>query len=435
MIPSKRWGPELWRFLIFVLTCWALGWWFGYPTPALIAALIVYIAWGWRNLHKLEQWLNQSNRTRPPPVTGIWEYVFNDIYALRLRYRRRKRRLGNIIKRFRRTTGALPDATVLLDDDGAMEWFNGPATQVLGLARPRDVGQRLEHLLRHPDFIEFLRRRELEQTLEIASPVDPRVTLLVRLVPLDKDQLMVIFRDVSQRRRLEVAQRDFVANVSHELRTPLTVVRGYVEALQGMQSELPELVNSALAEMERQSLRMEGIVRDLLTLSRLEAAPILGEVERIEVVGLLEDVIADARALSEFGAHRIHLNADSALALHGNREQLLGAFANLVVNAVRHTPNGAEITVNWARDGDGARLAVRDDGDGISPEHLSRLGERFYRADPSRSRDSGGTGLGLAIVKEVLERHHGRLEIHSRVGVGSEFICVFDAAALSDAAP
>ncbi|MCB1737816.1 MAG: phosphate regulon sensor histidine kinase PhoR [Gammaproteobacteria bacterium] len=433
MILSKRWGPELWRFLVFVAISWALGWWFGYPTPALFLALVVYIVWGWRNLHKLEFWLNQSNRTRPPPVTGIWEYVFNDIYALRLRHRRRKRRLGSIIKRFRRTTGALPDATVLLDDDGAMEWFNEPATQVLGLARPRDIGQRLEHLLRQPDFIEFLRRRELDQTLELASPVDPRVTLLVRLVPLDKNQLMVLFRDISQRRRLEVTQRDFVANVSHELRTPLTVVRGYVEALEAMQSELPETVNNALAEMGRQSLRMEGIVRDLLALSRLEAAPLLGEVAHVDVADLLEDVVADTRALSGFGEHRILLHADPAVNLRGNREQLIGAFANLVVNAVRHTPAGADIEVSWSGDAEGARFAVRDDGDGIAPEHLARLGERFYRVDPSRSRDSGGTGLGLAIVKEVLERHHGRLEVHSRLGEGSEFICYFDAAALSNA--
>ncbi|MCP5352750.1 MAG: phosphate regulon sensor histidine kinase PhoR [Chromatiales bacterium] len=431
MIPSRRWSAEFSRFGAVILLGLLLGWMFKGALIGLLIALALYIAWGWRNLRKLELWLNQSSRTRPPPVTGIWEHVFNDIYALRLRFRKRKRRLGSIIKRFRRTTGALPDATVLLDDDGAMEWFNEPATQLLGLARPRDLGQRLEHLLRHPDFVEFLRRRDLEQTLEVPSPTDPRVTLLVSLVPLDKDQLMILFRDISQRRRLEAAQRDFVANVSHELRTPLTVVRGYVEALRDMNGEGPEAVRNALAEVERQSLRMEGIVRDLLALSRLEAAPRVGNLEHIDVATLLDEVVADAGNLyDDAGEHHIESTTDRAIGLLGNRDQLHGAFGNLVFNAVRHTPAGTRIDVIWERDGDGARLRVRDDGDGIAPEHLKRLGERFYRVDPSRSRDSGGTGLGLAIVKEVLERHNGHLEVRSQIGHGSEFICHFDAAAI-----
>lgn len=433
MMLARRWIAELTRFASVAVAGLLIGWLFQGAMIGVVVALALYIAWGWGNLRKLELWLNQSNRTRPPPVTGIWKDVFNDIYALRLRFRKRKRRLGNIIKRFRRTTAALPDATVLLDDDGAMEWFNQPASQLLGLARQRDIGQRLAHLLRHPDFVEFLGRRDFEHTLEMPAPADPRVTLRVRLVALDKQQMMILFRDVSQQRRLEAAQRDFVANVSHELRTPLTVVRGYVEALQGMAEETPDSVRNALVEVERQSLRMESIVRDLLALSRLESAPLIGNVDHVDVVTLLEEVVADASTLPEFGGRHIDLQADASLALLGNRDQLQSAVGNLVFNAVRHTPEGTRIDVSWERVGDGAQLRVRDEGDGIEPEHLQRLGERFYRVDPGRSRDSGGTGLGLAIVKEVLERHHGHLEVKSQIGEGSEFICHFDAAALLNA--
>ena len=185
--------------------------------------------------------------------------------------------------------------------------------------------------------------------------------------------------------------------------------------------------------MAAQSERMQTLVNDLLMLSRLEGSPLPDGHELVDLAALMAECEAEARGLSELlhpegEAQRLQFDPPPAFALAGSRGELRSAASNLINNAVRYTPAGGSIRVFWEELLPGqVRLAVTDTGPGIAPEHISRIGERFYRVDRSRSRDTGGTGLGLAIVKHVLQRHGAKLEIHSQLGAGATFSAVFPA--------
>jgi len=241
-----------------------------------------------------------------------------------------------------------------------------------------------------------------------------------------------VARDITELERVDAMRRDFIANVSHELRTPLTVVGGFVETL----ADAPEL---PAAESRRyfdlmldHTRRMQRLLDDLLTLSRLESADHALKDEPVNVPDLAQALKAEAESLSR-GRHRVNLEVDSSTWLKGNLQEIRSALGNLVSNAVRYTPEGGEITLAWrVRNGEGV-FAVTDSGEGIAAEHIPRLTERFYRVDRSRSRETGGTGLGLAIVKHVLTRHGARLDIQSIPGKGSTFAAIFPAQRLMDA--
>jgi two-component system phosphate regulon sensor histidine kinase PhoR len=231
---------------------------------------------------------------------------------------------------------------------------------------------------------------------------------------------------VTSYERIETMRRDFIANISHELRTPLTVVSGYLEMLAAEDGIDPELQRLALAAMQEQTARMQCLVEDLLTLSRLENALNKLHESTVDMPSLLRELYREAESLSA-GKHKIHLDIASENQILGSREELRSAMGNLIGNAVRYTPEGGEIHICWkVRHGKGL-FYVRDTGVGIEQAHIPRLTERFYRVDNSRSRDTGGTGLGLAIVKHVLNRHQARLKITSTIGKGSEFCIQFPA--------
>ena len=238
-------------------------------------------------------------------------------------------------------------------------------------------------------------------------------------MPYSEQQLLMVARDVTQMHQLEGARRNFFANVSHELRTPLTVLQGYLEMMQEQTLEGPPR-DKALHTMREQTSRMEGLVKQLLTLSKIEAAPTLPPNEIIDVPMMLRVVEREAQTLSQ-KKHELEFVVDNGLKVLGNEDQLRSAISNLVYNAVNHTPAGTHITVRWQRATSGAQFIVEDTGPGIGPEHIPRLTERFYRVDKARSRQTGGSGLGLAIVKHALNHHESKLEIDSTPGKGTRF--------------
>jgi len=229
--------------------------------------------------------------------------------------------------------------------------------------------------------------------------------------------------------KLETTRRDFVANVSHELRTPLTVLLGFLETLRDLPREVLSDAQQAqyLTLMHEQALRMQTIVADLLTLSMLESSP--GAPPRpVHMASLIDTARLQIEALSE-GRHSFSWHIDAMIDVRGTDSELASAIANLLTNAVRYTPEGGSITVQWQALADGgARYSVTDTGIGIDAHHLPRLTERFYRADKGRSRAVGGTGLGLAITKHIAMRHDAELDITSTPGQGSTFALCFPAA-------
>lgn len=431
----KTWPDILITSLLIALPILALGWVTDQFWPTVAFLLGAALAWNISNLLWLETWLRRGGRADPPDVRGLWGEIFDHLYRRRKRHEHRVHRLRQLLERYRDSAKAMPDAVVVLNDDLRIEWVNDMACQLLGLSWPRDEGQRITHLLRHPEFLGFMERaRESLARVTVPSPLDSERQLEMRMLPYGDAQYLLLARDTTHLHRLEVMRRDFIANVSHELRTPLTVLYGVTETLEDALEQQPELSRS-VQMLREQSERMKLLVDDLLLLSRLETGETTGPQEWFNPFPLLQKLTEEGRLLSGTEAHRIVLDADPALEFQGNPDELRSACANLLFNAVKYTPGGTTITLRWKADPDGARLTVEDTGPGIASHHLGRLTERFYRVDAGRTQSRGGTGLGLAIVKHVLARHDGHLSIESQVGQGSRFACLFPLSRVRRAEP
>jgi two-component system phosphate regulon sensor histidine kinase PhoR len=321
---------------------------------------------------------------------------------------------------------AMPDGLVILDGSNRIEWCNQKSEQHFGLDARRDFGQLVTYLVRQPQFAEALGGGYAEP-LTLRSSHGADLVLSVLIVPYEENRKLIISRDVTDRERVETMRRDFVANVSHELRTPLTVIGGFLETIADMETPNPELIRRSVPLMSDQAKRMQTLVEDLLTLSRLESEGNPAREEPVNVPDVMRGLYHDALALSA-GRHKVVLLLESPAWVNGAEDELRSAFGNLVSNAIRYTPAGGEVRLLWKAAADGDTVfSVRDTGIGIEPQHLPRLTERFYRVDRGRSRETGGTGLGLAIVKHVVNRHGAKLEVSSEPGRGSCFSVVFSA--------
>ena len=385
----------------------------------------------WREIRQrnaLRAWLLAPDLSPLPANDGAWGEIFARLRAQRHQAQQRLDELGNALERFRLAVQALPDGVMLLDQEMRIEWLNAAACQHFGLDAARDGGTMVQQLLRQREFLELLdafrqhpgRRAAL---LRVGAHGGERV-LSLALLPFGASGALLVSSDVSEQMRSEAMRRDFIANVSHELRTPLTVLTGFLEQFAGERPPAGEAAQTFIRLMTSQVERMNRLVADLLTLSRLESGDAPPREEIVDVPALLDALRAEAIALSA-GRHAIEISDASAGKLRGSAEELRSAFGNLVFNAVRYTPEGGKITLAWRCDAGAPTFSVADTGIGIPPEHIPRLTERFYRVDKSRSTASGGTGLGLAIVKHVLARHGGRLSIASQPGKGSIFSARF----------
>lgn len=407
----------------------AAGLVFGYPLVWLVGVLATYLAWNLFQVFRLERWLNYRRGSRPRSAPGVWGNILLGLNRLQKRNRQRKRRLNQVLKEFRKATAAMPDASIVLDADGRIAWLNTTATDYLGIGKA-DRGSRIEHLLRDPDFIAYLRDEDFDHPIAMTSPVDGERDLSVRIIAYGDQQRLLLAKDVTQESRLEKVRRDFVGNASHELRSPLTVITGYLDSMASDQ-DLEEGWREPVREMAAQAARMRSIIDDLLTLSRLEASGAPAGEERVDVEGLAALIRKDAMA-SGSPCARIDLEFEPRAFILGSESELYSAFWNLVQNAVKYTPPDGRIVISWSRDDAGGHFSVSDTGVGIPGEAIPRLTERFYRVDKGRDRAKGGTGLGLAIVKHVLQRHEARLEVTSEPGVGSVFTCHFPSSRITD---
>ena len=421
--------PGLWREVWILAGIAVASLLFGALTgrPFLVAAIGfgLYIVTTLRHLRQLHRWLLDRKSRDIPAAGGLWGDVFDELYRGAKQTRRREAQLSEVLTRFQSAASAMPDAVAIVSRAGEIEWANPAAERLLGIRYPQDRGMRLLNLLRDPDFAHYLKKGEYSEPIEIESPESDQICLSVQITPFGSRQQLVIGRDVTRLARLEQMRRTFVANVSHELRTPLTVLGGYVETLRQMEKIRPDELRKHLTVMHQQSARMQRLVDDLLTLSKLETSPPRTQDETVDVPALLAGLKEQAEILSGESRHIVTLEADPDLKLLGSREELTSAFLNLINNAIRYTPAGGTVRLTWRARNGGAEFIVADSGEGIAPEHVPHLTERFYRVDTGRSRASGGTGLGLSIVKHVLLRHDARLDIDSELGRGSAFTCVF----------
>jgi len=412
------WVPALLRLsLVFVAA--GVAWWLFGLVAGLSLALLITVALlvvQLSYLHQLGEWLNHPHSSRLPDGWGSWTDVFARLYRLRRDDERHQAELAEWLARFRQAMQLLPEGVAIMDDVLFLEWCNPTAERHLGLTLEKDKGRRVTNLIRHPDFIDYIILGRYEQPLTLAIR---NRKLVVQVIPFENRRQILVTHDATETERIEAMRRDFIANASHELRTPLTVIVGFLEIAMADPGMDEKTRVAHLKLMTEQGQRMQRLIEDMLTLSRLESSEYPLKRERVDVHALVEQVAEDARALSG-GRHEIEFSVEGPDVM-GSLDELRSAFGNLATNAVRYTPEGGRILLSWTRGPNDLRFAVADTGIGIDEQHIARLTERFYRVDKSRSRETQGTGLGLAIVKHVLLRHGGKLAIRSEAGKGSVF--------------
>lgn len=403
---------------------------------AVCGALLGGFFWTLLNLMRASRaltWLRDGNGNDIPRIGGLWGEAVDRVRRLLRQHMQDVQASESRLADFLSAIQASPNGVLLLDANGQIEWSNLTAAEHFGLNVHADISQHIGNLVRDPVFASYFNANDFTYEITIAgnkSSYARPSRIAVQIHPYGIGKKLMLSHDVTALELTDLMRRDFVANVSHEIRTPLTVLAGFVETLQTL--PLGEVEQKKYLDlMAVQAQRMQVLVSDLLTLSKLEGSPApLGD-SWFSAKVLMDVCEQEAKSLSELlsASHQstefrqsILFSMPSNLEFAGSQAELLSAMSNLVNNAVRHAPSAGTIFVSLKLAPNGkAEFEVKDTGYGIASEHLSRLTERFYRVDASRSRESGGTGLGLSIVKHVVLRHGGELRIESMVGTGSTF--------------
>jgi two-component system, OmpR family, phosphate regulon sensor histidine kinase PhoR len=409
---------EIRRLIAVIILGLIVGYATGYWLLSFLFVSVAYIAWILFKLRQLQNWLVQGQPPESMPDSdGAWEQITYLVHRSKQKSKSRKKKQRETLDRLNNVMAALPDATILINQDFIIQWSNPAASRLLGIQTEVDWGNRLDNLIRSPELYALLRSGEAGEEIRLSSPIDDSVILQAHLVPVQKNLYLFNVRDISQGVHLQQTRKAFFANASHELRTPLTVLAGYLELFED-DAELPEHFIPAVQQARAQADRMQRIISDMLSLSKLENDEQRRMVEtEINVPELLDDVSVSLGNTLAADSHTLSLNVDPNLHLLGHEPDLLSVITNLTDNAIRHTPADTHIQIDWQQRANGqACLIVEDNGPGIPAQHIGHLTERFYRVDKGRARDKGGTGLGLAIVKHVMINHGGSLEISSKPG-------------------
>lgn len=420
---SSGWLSLTLRLALALTAGLVVGSIFHAPLAGLAIVLSLYLLSQFVNLLRMLRWLRADQIAQAPDLSGPWGDLVEMVARMYRRKQFHKQRLLRLLRELRRSTAAMPDGVVVLNPQAEILWFNRTSARLLGFRGKSDFGLRIENLVRQPEFVRYLRGGDYSGPVIVRSSIGGDQYLSLQIVPYGAGQLLTLVRDVTREARLEAMRKDFVANASHELRSPLTVICGYLETL-AQDSDIDPLLQGPLQEMRRQALRMTSIVQDLLELSRLESSDSDAPSSPIDVAALMSQLRQDVLARTPHPA-TVQLRADSNARLLGEEIQIHSAFSNLVDNAAKYTPADGSMQIRWWTDDKGGHFSVSDTGIGIAAGHIPRLTERFYRADPGRSRATGGSGLGLAIVKHVLQRHGAQLSVESEEGRGSKFTCHF----------
>ena len=424
-------------FLLGFFVPHGLGAWQGACIGIALVSLTLFLIDTWRSLFFLS-WVRSSDILQAPDQSGIWGDLADRVRRLLKQKDLELRASEENLRQFLSAIQASPNGVVLLDSQWHIVWSNRTASQHLGIDPEKDVYQLIGYLLRNPAFSAYARSSLYEKEIVIEgreNRSDYPQKIAVQVFPYGDGRKLLLSRDITALEQAEVMRRDFVANVSHEIRTPLTVLVGFVETLQNLKLSENE-IQDFLKLMSQQALRMQTLVQDLLTLSQLEGSPLPSESEWHDFDTLWQSCYTEANGLmhvlhqKDGSTHTLQFDLPEELQAHqisGSLEEIKSALTNLVSNALRYTPSTGAVKVFCSLKNDHFEFSVKDTGVGISPEHLPRLTERFYRIDRSRSRDTGGTGLGLAIVKHVVQRHGGHLRIESKLNLGSCFTLEFPA--------
>lgn len=421
MKARRVWFAEMRRVTAIIGAGLLVGWAVNYPTLGLISGLsIVLLLWSYQ-LSLVQRWLDKPE-DEPPESYGLWGMILDSIHLFQRRSREAQLRLASALDYLQDSLASMRDAAIIVDKRGAIAWSNGSTEHLLGIRFPEDRGQPLLNLIRMPNFVEYYEAEDYASPLRILPSAESDDCLQVEISWFGEGDRLLFVRDITETFRLEQMRRDFVSNVSHELRTPLTVIKGYVDTLIDMEPFRNGPLQRPLTQIMEQSDRMESLLKELLWLGTIESAEKELKTELVNVSAILESLIAQLR--TAWPERDLTLIIESEDSVVGDDNELHSAFSNLIINALKYSESGP-ITVRWRDCDPGPEFSVTDCGTGIAEEHLSRLTERFYRVDKSRSQQTGGTGLGLAIVKHVANAHQAELKMVSALGQGSTFALQF----------
>jgi len=362
----------------------------------MLIVFFLYLIWVFINFLKVYRWIEADCKLAPPDVTGISADMANSLYRMQQRNIRTDRRRKNLSDRVGQVTSALPDAIATLSSERVLQWWNPSAIKILGF-KNSDKGQSIVNIVRDPRFIAFIEKPDISTQLELKAAHDQSRTVIFSATTFGEGEIIL--------------------------------VSGYTETLMDNTKSVPNTWVKALSQIQEQTNRMIYLADDLVMLSQLESTTVPVPKTPIDLEKLLLQVHNDAKIISENifpgKPNIISLDLEQNIQLTGDQKELYSAFSNLVLNAIKHNPIGTSIDIRAYNADNSVVVEISDDGCGIDSQHISRLTERFYRVDQSRSTETGGTGLGLAIVKHVLIRHSGVLKIKSKVREGTSFQCKF----------
>ena len=342
---NSEWGTERWRVLLVLFLAFIGGMVTGYWLVSLVVCLFAYIGWLLYKLNQLNTWLMKgAQASMLPDNNGIWERITQHIQLIKKKSNKRKDRMSNVMKRLQGIITGLPYATVVLNNNNEIDWANALSNEYLNIDMKRDRGQRIDNLIRLPEVHKILENNssdEIELSISLGDYGLER-QIALQIIPVEEDLKLLIARDISDRININKMRKNFIANASHELRTPLTVIAGYLEIMQE-DDQFPENLTPAIVSATDQSIRMQRIIEDLLTLSRLENSELNDETSNIiDVPSILKSVTADENALIVDESHTIQNAIDSNLKIKGSEVELISVCSNLIHNAVRHTQDGTK---------------------------------------------------------------------------------------------
>jgi len=421
---ANIWSTEKWALAIACLMLVLLGTISGSWLLASLITLCAYIAWLYHRMLKLEHWVRGGTRiSQAYEDRGFVGIIVRQLHAQKKAQNKGKRRTKRLIRQLHQNISALPDATLLLNRELQIEWCNAPASYLLNLRSPQDLGYKITNLIRDPQLLEYLTSPDQTDFIEIESPADPSIIIQIKAVVFGGGQFLLIARNISDQKRLQESLKNFVANASHELKSPLTVISGHLEMLE----EDPGLSDNGLRSLQvakRQAERMKELILDLLLLSQVESyrlAPEEGDC--VSVTELMLRVMAALERHAD--RDRVVLACPEKLFLLGINMEIEGICINLIENAIKYTTPGTPVHVSWTQnDNDELVFSVEDRGPGIEANDLPRITERHYRGARNRA-ESSGSGLGLAIVKHAASKHGARFDIDSEPARGSRFSVTF----------
>lgn len=385
----------------------------GYFWISISIALLFLILWQLSQIARLRGWLlANSPIEQTPRLSGATDKIISQVCTIKKANARQREKLEEILERFDAATCAMPDAMLIVNKKQNIEWANPAAQKLLGIDPERDVGQRIDNIVRDPEIANYLNAADYSQPLEFPSANSAENDLMLRVIPYGEGHRLLIVHDHQDLLRLQQVRKSFISNASHEMRTPLTVIIGYLEALV-LRTDVEAGMRRGIESALDQAHRLKQLIEDLLSLSRLESLPLSKrQMAQVNIAALLRESVELVKASKLYNEHQMELRLQDDILINGDGTELQSAIQNIVDNAVKYSPSKSLIEIEWRLlDDNQALLKVINRGEVIEPEHIYRLTERFYRVDKGRSRDRGGTGLGLSIVKHVMERHDGNLEI------------------------